>query len=201
MKQINKRSAPQWFEQWKSDFVEVNNRQPHYKVDFAGNDSDGIERRRMLREALIKEQGKICCYCMRRIYNNSAHIEHFFPQESFRDMDLTYENMFASCNGEATIILDAEVEKVFKYSANGKISAVRNRPSSNVAQDMIHNLGLDSFHLERDRKQAIQASEVFDDEDYTDDEIRSFIEYYSNKNNGEYEPYCKAIVDCLEEML
>ena len=137
-------------------------------------------------------------------------------------MDLTYENMFASCNGEATIILDdehcghrknnwfrddmlsptdAEVEKVFKYSANGKISAVRNRPSSNVAQDMIHNLGLDSFHLERDRKQAIQASEVFDDEDYTDDEIRSFIEYYSNKNNGEYEPYCKAIVDCLEEML
>ena len=52
MKQINKRSAPQWFEQWKSDFVEVNNRQPHYKVDFAGNDSDGIERRRMLREAL-----------------------------------------------------------------------------------------------------------------------------------------------------
>lgn len=73
-------------------------------------------------------------------------------------MDLTYENMFASCNGEATIILDdehcghrknnwfrddmlsptdAEVEKVFKYSANGKISAVRNRPSSNVAQDIL----------------------------------------------------------------
>ena len=58
MKQINKSSAPQWFEQWKSDFVEVNNRQPHYKVDFAGNDNEGIERRRMLREALIKEQGK-----------------------------------------------------------------------------------------------------------------------------------------------
>ena len=52
MKQINKSSAPQWFEQWKSDFVEVNNRQPHYKVDFEGNDSDGIERRIMLREAL-----------------------------------------------------------------------------------------------------------------------------------------------------
>lgn len=94
-----------------------------------------------------------------------------------------------------------EVEKAFKYSANGKISAVRNRTSFNVAQDMIHNLGLDSFHLERDRKQAIQASEVFDEEDYTDDEIRSFIEYYLNKNNDEYEPYCKAIVDCLEEML
>ena len=181
VKQINKNGAPQWFEQWK-----------------------------------------ICCYCMRRISNNSAHIEHFYPQESYQDRDLLYENMFASCNGEATPILedehcghrknnwfrddmlsptDIEVEKVFKYSANGKISAVRNRTSSNVAQDMIHNLGLDSFHLERDRKQAIQASEVFDEEDYTDDEIRSFIEYYLNKNNDEYEPYCKAIVDCLEEML
>ena len=222
VKQINKNGAPQWFEQWKTDFVEANSRQPHYKVDFAVNDSDGIERRRKLREALIKEQGKICCYCMRRISNNSAHIEHFYPQESYQDRDLLYENMFASCNGEATPILedehcghrknnwfrddmlsptDIEVEKVFKYSANGKISAVRNRTSSNVAQDMIHNLGLDSFHLERDRKQAIQASEVFDEEDYTDDEIRSFIEYYSNKNNDEYEPYCKAIVDCLEEML
>lgn len=36
---------------FNEDFI--NNRQPHYKVDFAGNDSDGIERR-MLREALIK---------------------------------------------------------------------------------------------------------------------------------------------------
>lgn len=58
VKQINKNGAPQWFEQWKTDFVEANSRQPHYKVDFAVNDSDGIERRRKLREALIKEQGK-----------------------------------------------------------------------------------------------------------------------------------------------
>ena len=49
VKQINKNGAPQWFEQWKTDFVEANSRQPHYKVDFAVNDSDGIERRRKLR--------------------------------------------------------------------------------------------------------------------------------------------------------
>ncbi len=68
-------------------------------------------------------------------------------------MDLTYENMFASCNGEAIIILDDE------HCGHRKNNWFR------------------------------------------DDELRSFIEYYSNKNNGEYEPYCKAIVDCLEEML
>ena len=39
------------------------------------------------------------------------------------------------------------------------------------------------------------------DKEYSEEEIRSFIEYYSNKDNGTYVPYCKAIIDCLEEML
>ena len=50
MKQINKSSAPQWFEQWKSDFVEVNNRQPHYKVDFAGNEMCIRDRDKLARQ-------------------------------------------------------------------------------------------------------------------------------------------------------
>lgn len=159
---------------------------------------------------------------MRKISTGSSHIEHFLPKESFLDKDLQYENLFASCNGEGTIIeddehcghrkmnwwrkdmlspTDMEVEKAFKYSPNGKISSARGRTTENIAQEMIHNLGLDSFHLERDRLQAIETSEVFDDEEYSEEEIRSFIQYYSNKDNGTYVPYCKAIIDCLEEML
>ena len=96
---------------------------------------------------------------------------------------------------------DIEVEKVFKYSPNGKISSIGGRTTSNIAQEMIHNLGLDSYHLERSRREAIEASEVFDDVEYSDESIRGFIEYYSNMDNGVYVPFCKAIVDCLEEML
>ena len=96
---------------------------------------------------------------------------------------------------------DMEVEKVFKYSANGKISSVSGRKTSNVAQEMIQNLGLDSYHLERNRREAIEASEVFDEIEYSDEDIRNFIDYYSNMDNGAYVPFCKAIVDCLEEML
>ncbi len=58
MKQINKRSAPQWFEQWKSDFVEVNNRQPHYKVDFAGNDSDELKEEECCARLLSRSRAK-----------------------------------------------------------------------------------------------------------------------------------------------
>lgn len=77
----------------------------------------------------------------------------------------------------------------------------RDRSSSNIAQEMIENFGLDTYHLVRSRREAIEASEVFDEEEYSSDEIRSFIEYYSEKDNGKYVPYCKAIVDCLQDML
>ena len=47
-------------------------------------------------------------------------------------------------------------------------------------------------------KSDIEVGTVYE---YSEEEIRSFIEYYSNKDNGAYVPYCKAIIDCLEEML
>ena len=96
---------------------------------------------------------------------------------------------------------DIEAESVFKYFPNGKISTTNGRTTSNIAQEMINNLGLDSYHLERNRREAIEASEVFDEEDYSDDQIRDFIDYYSNKDAGVYVPFCKAIINCLKELL
>ena len=222
MKKINKKESPKWFENWKNNFRKTYNKEPHYNGDFSTNDEDGINRRRKLRDELVNEQGKICCYCMRKISKNTSHIEHFLPKESFLGDDLQYDNLFASCNGEGTFIecdehcghrknnwwrddmlspLNFEVEKAFRYTVNGKIDSVKGRATENVAQDMIHNLGLDSFHLERDRKEAIEASEVFDEEEYSEEDVRSFIDYYSHMDNGAYVPYCMAIIDCLEEML
>lgn len=66
---------------------------------------------------------------------------------------------------------------------------------------MIIQMGLNSFHLERNRREAIENSEVFDEEEYSDEDIRDFINYYSNKDNGAYVPYCMAIVDCLKDCL
>ncbi len=53
----------------------------------------------------------------------------------------------------------------------------------------------------KNRREAIESSEVFDDAEYSDEDIRSFIDYYSNKNNGKYVPYCMAIVGALKESL
>lgn len=227
MKKITKRESPDWFEAWKTNFRTIHNREPHYKTDFSTGDQDGAKRRKNLRQQLVEEQGAICCYCMRRISVNTSHIEHFWPKDVFLDKDLNYDNLFASCNGveraedeyvyemdehcghrkndwwrtDMVCLTDAGIEAMFRYFPNGEVKSVQGRSTSNIAQEMIHNLGLDSYHLVRERRLAIEASEFYDAEPYTAEEIRDFIEYYSNKNNGFYEPYCKAIVDCLETIL
>ena len=222
MKRIIKQHSPQWFETWKDMFRVNNGREPHYKGDFSTDSIDGANRRKRLKGQLIEEQGCICCYCMKRISQKNTHIEHFHPKDAFKEEDLIYENLFASCNGEGEILeqdehcghrkdnwyredmispIDPEVERMFKYSLNGHITSRRDRSSSNIAQEMIENFGLDTYNLVRSRREAIEASEVFDEEEYSPDEIRSFIEYYSEKDNGKYVPYCKAIVDCLQDIL
>lgn len=221
MKKINKEDSPEWFESWKQDFKNTNGREAHYKNDFSSNDSDGETRRRKLRKLLVEEQGYICCYCMKRITLNTSHIEHFWPKRFFNQIDLDYNNMLASCNGDGTILLDehcghkkdnwwirdmisptkAEIEQTFKYTVDGKIHSVQKKPTTNIAQEMITKMGLDSYHLERNRREAIEGSEVFDEAEYSHEDIWDFINYYSNKDNDAYIPYCMAIVDCLKDRL
>lgn len=220
MKKIAKQESPEWFEAWKNDFEKENNRKPHYKNEFSTDDEAGRIRRRKLRKTLTEEQGNICCYCMCRITENNSHIEHFWPKEEFTDIDLDYENLLASCNGEESLLAEDEhcghrknnwwrrdmispaqgdVEKLFRYLPDGRIRS--GKRSSNIAGEMIHHFGLDSYHLVRNRSQAIENSEVFEEEAYTREEIESFIDFYSHKTSDGYIPYCQAIVDCLEDML
>ena len=52
------------------------------------------------KEALFAEQTGQCVYCGREIdleEHNRHHIEHFRPQSVYRDLELTYENLFLSC--------------------------------------------------------------------------------------------------------
>ena len=222
MKKIIKGESPEWFEKWKDAFRERTGREPHYKDDFSTSNVNGAKRRKRLRKQLVEEQGYICCYCMKRISEKTSHIEHFMPKDAFKEKDLLYENLFASCNGEGELgkmreycghrkgnwyredmisPADSIVERAFKYSLNGHIISNANEETSDIAQEMIENFGLDTYHLVRSRKEAIENSEVFDDEEYSPEEIQDFIDYYSERDNGKYIPYCKAIVDCLQDML
>lgn len=71
-----------------------------------------------LREALLKEQGYICAYCMRRIpvsdkpyEQTTSKIEHLKSQENHEDMQMKYENMVVCCPGRMMGAIHCDASK------------------------------------------------------------------------------------------
>jgi uncharacterized protein (TIGR02646 family) len=66
-----------------------------------------------IRKALVRDQGGLCCYCMRRIHDDDdkerkqleqqqvsqVRIEHWKPQSKHAALQLAWLNLFAACNG------------------------------------------------------------------------------------------------------
>ena len=204
MKRILKGNSPKFFEDWKRNFEIRNSRKPNYKFDFKGDTKSDLKRE------LLKEQGYLCCYCMDRVLDESSHIEHFIPQVHCRDKDLDYSNMFVSCNGyteelwddhcghrkdnwyDSSLMLSptsVKIDESFEYTIDGHIFG------KNVkAIEMIAQLGLDSYDLNRKRKAALEASEFYEEFTYDDDEINRFIESYETKVDDCYTPFCNVII-------
>ena len=88
MKRVSKQASPAPFEAWKA---QANlDWEPCYAT------LQNPEKR-VLHDALLAEQGYVCCYCGRSINREDSHIEHFKPQESHDALALEYSNLFASC--------------------------------------------------------------------------------------------------------
>ena len=53
-----------------------------------------------IRKSLLKEQGYLCAYCMRRIREDSVQIEHWYPESKLDEIcKLDYSNMLGVCSG------------------------------------------------------------------------------------------------------
>ncbi|MCX7049763.1 MAG: TIGR02646 family protein [Candidatus Sumerlaeota bacterium] len=58
------------------------------------------EEKHQLKQELMIEQGKICCYCERRLIEAESDIEHFHPRHGVHgdlNLALQYSNLFCSC--------------------------------------------------------------------------------------------------------
>lgn len=88
MRHYVKGAAPESFDVWKTQAND--DWQPSY-----GNLQN--PEKRALHQALLDEQGQLCCYCGRRIGLADSHIEHFRPQEQREDLALHFDNLLASC--------------------------------------------------------------------------------------------------------
>ena len=67
---------------------------------FANLDDDPRDKR-AVRDALLQDQGFLCCYCMRRIEpgKHQIRIEHFQSQSSAPERDMDWDNLLAACSG------------------------------------------------------------------------------------------------------
>ncbi|MGP8336867.1 MAG: retron system putative HNH endonuclease [Methanosarcinaceae archaeon] len=165
MKHIGKDKNTPLFDKWKA--LANNDWQPIYE------DLRGTEKKEV-KDSLMKEQGKICCYCECRLTDDDSHIEHFNPQSNDAGVALDYTNMLCSCQGKLKTgeprhcgnskdnwfdkdrlisPLDSNCEGRFAYTADGKIRPANE--SDNAAKITIEKLKLDIEILNDLRKKQL----------------------------------------------
>jgi len=201
MKHIAKQAEPQAFTDWKALASEV--WQPTY-ADLSG------AAKKAVKEALMAEQGYICCYCERRLTDDDSHIEHFRPQSDPEVDPLDFDNMLCSCQnridkGEPRHCgnlksnwfdhhllvspLEPDCENRFAFTGDGHIKPAAEDDQG--ASETIARLGLDIAKLNALRSKAI---EPFLDDDLSIDEMRTFVSgYLARDTSGQFGEFWTTI--------
>lgn len=201
MKYIQKQSEPQEFTNWKSQANQ--NWQPTW-------DTLRGQVKQKLKEALMAEQGYICCYCEDRLSDQNSHIEHFQPKSDSAVDPLDFSNLLCSCQNNKTreepshcgslksdwfdeklLIspLDPTCEERFMFTGDGSIEPANS--SDQAAIETIKRLGLNIRKLQNLRQQVIDP---FLDEDLSDKDLEEFVtSYLKQSESGEFDRFWTTI--------
>ena len=195
MKHIVKAQEPQEFSDWRQ--------KKQYNSDFR----DKYERfkkttkiKNIVKEALMKEQGYICCYCERRLESDDSHIEHLLPREVAPEKSLDFDNLLCSCqkdlekgeprhcgNSKGKYLLpisplEPDCATLFIFGHDGQILPAQE--DNDKAQKTIEILQLNIPKLKALRRNAI---EPFLDSEISVRELQTFItDYLCQKSEGKY---------------
>lgn len=185
MKHVEKHQEPAAFTDWKA--LANEDWGPTYD-DLSGAPKAAVK------EALMKEQGYLCCYCERRLIETDSHIEHFQPQSDPAVDPLDYGNLLCSCQnrikkGEPRHCgnlkgdwfdpellvspLNPDCEHRFSFEGDGLIKPADQH--DRAARETIIRLGLNLPKLNDLRANAIAP---FLEESLTQDELRRFVSGY-----------------------
>ena len=189
MKHIVKKKEPQAFTDWKA--LANEDWQPTYR-GLAGNPKKAVK------DALMVEQGWICCYCEQRLTDDDSHIEHFRPQSDPAVDPLDFDNLLCSCQNEIkkgeprhcgnlkdnwfdtgllVSPLDPNCENMFVFYGDGTIDPAADL--NHAAIETIKRLGLDIPKLNDLRANAI---EPFLDDELSIEEMKTFVSGYLRRD-------------------
>lgn len=199
MKYIEKGSEPQSFTDWKN--LANEDWQPTY-------DKLGGKEKRDVKNALIAEQGGICCYCERKLKYNDSHIEHLNPQSNSEEERLNFANFLCSCQNQlkkgepqhcgnskgddilSITPLQVDCAKKFTYTEDGYIDSV-----DKDSKDTIKFLQLNIDKLNSLRASVIEPF-ILDPitfEEISIEEAKLFAKGYLKQKDGEYNEFYTTI--------
>ena len=214
MKRIRKGAPPPSFEEWKG--LASESWSPTY-------DDLQNPQKRDLHQALLEDQGWVCCYCGRRIELHDSHIEHFRPQRApWKHLELEYTNLLTSCIREIdpdqplhcghakgsqfdealhVSPLSEDCELRYIYALDGRELATD--PSDVAASKMIDILRLNVHYLRNRRREALEGA--FDNEFLSTgslDELRARRDLYAQRDgSGRFESFAHIIVRYADQLL
>lgn len=167
---------------------------------------------------LLKEQGYLCAYTMRRIEEDTMHIEHIYPQSIYMDRAIEWTNIVAAYPNTGNISerhdygadlkadydpengfispINLDVKKHFKFKQDGEIEGL-----TDEARTTIDVLNLNHEILKNNRHEKIKTA-IKEARDATISNVQKRIEQLRQpKAKGEYEEYCEAAAQYLERVL
>ncbi len=175
-------------------------------------------------QALIQEQGSLCCYCEDRLtHGGDSHIEHLKSRRDFPQLMFAYANLLACCNfkssrssvgqelphcGHAKGHEDLPIHPLmpdcrehFDFTSTGEILPRAEGAQAQAAAHTIRLLKLDLPLLEARRKSAIDG--ILDAlAGMSDSDLRSLATALDARDaQGNFTPFCSAVVRVLEKYL
>jgi len=176
-----------------------------------------------LRNALLKEQGFICAYCMQRIKNTgkSTKIEHWSPRSKSNEKD--YMNLLAVCKGNEgkpgaehcdtlkksqpiTISpLMETCEKLVNFNPGGFADS----EDETIKHELENILGLNKQHLVDERakmmdwvKDAIQkVAKNNTDSKLKKSDLAAMLKEWQTPRNGKFQPFCQVAINYVNKKI
>ncbi len=209
MRHIRKDRKPVAFIQWKTQGDA--NWNPGWK------DFDGRPIKQVVKQALLDEQGYLCCYCEVRTDQGTGHIEHLAPRHTHPDLQLAYENLLYCCGetpkGQPTTCgharrpddpvpvspLQPDCESRFLYTELGEMLP-RNEEDFD-ARETVRILKLNEKLL-RDVRAEVYQEVIQANEEYSPDEFRRWMDIELQRDaNNMLQPYWGTKRYVMETML
>lgn len=183
-----------------------------------------------IKEALLKEQGYLCAYCMQRVDLQTTTIEHYIPQnpldrEADSALSIDYNNMLAVCGGniyrahrKSELTCDKHRENipltvnprnehsVAKICYKGDGTIYSDDLGINRDLDKTLNLNCEATLFKQNRKRVLDVVKQTIFKKFAGNEIpkrqlENMLIKLESKNDGKYEAFCGIAIWYLRKKI